>query len=101
MCHKLFLQVFPTASVSPNKVGRKFFFQRVWRFSNLLPSSYATEWRYNIPKPSLPVLLLEEKEAENHIKTTAYLNAIIQILENAVPTLLSETDILHTLTDRE
>lgn len=47
------------------------------------------------------MLLLEEKEAENHIKNTAYLNAIIPMLENMVPTPPSKRDILHFLTDRE
>lgn len=102
MCPKLFLQVLPTASVSPRKkVSRRFLLQRAQRFSNLSPSSHATEWQHNISELSLPVLLLEEKEAENHIKNSAYLNALIPILENMVRTSPSKRDIPHTLTDRE
>lgn len=44
---------------------------------------------------------LKRRKQKNHIKNTAYLNAIIPILENTVPTLPSERDILHTLIDRE
>lgn len=62
-------------------------------------SYHATGQRYNVPKLTLAMLLLEE-EAENHIKNTAYLNTIFPILEKPALKLPSVGDILHALTDR-
>lgn len=64
-------------------------------------SHHATGQKYNVPKPTLAALLLEEKEAENHIKNTAHLNTVIPVLGKTAPKLPSVGDILHILTDRE
>lgn len=91
---KLFLQVLPTASVSPSKRSAEASCFSMLNASQT--SHHATRQRYNVPKPTLAVLLLEEKEAENHIRNTAYLNTIIPVLGKTVPKLPSVGDILST-----
>lgn len=63
---KLFLQVLPTASVSPSKRSAEASCFSVLKASQI--SNHATGQRYNVPKSTLAGLLLEETEAENHIK---------------------------------
>lgn len=95
---KLFLQVLPTASVSLSKRPAE---ASCFSMLNASQTSYhATGLRYNVPKPTLAVMLIEEKEAENHFKNIAYLNTIIPILGKPAPKLPSVGGILHTLTDR-
>lgn len=63
---KLFLQVLPTALVSPKERSAE---ASCFRMLNASQTSYhATGQRYNVPKPTLAVLLLEEKKQKTTLR---------------------------------